>query len=249
MYNSRNHTKILFTLFLTLIVISCVKEKGLPPCKSDCANIVFAGTVVNGAYNISAANTKIKVTTSILSANPYSGTIYDVGTVYTDDNGKFTLSRMIDTSVYRSFSVIATAPPDYITSPAFLNQVNEFTTYNEAVFFYMIDSSTQLIRLGVFPITKLTVNLHRGTPLPVTGEYAVSFEITFQGNGLFSYNSAFCEYEETTSNTDTTVYLDTSPNLYTFIQWYKNTDSGTVVYGTDSIICLPNVANKIDVTY
>ena len=246
MFNPNRHIKALSLIFLPLFIMSCHKE--LPPCTSDCSDIIFSGTVINGTNNLPVSNTQIHVITSTGVGFPYSNnTIYDVGTVYTDNSGKFLLSKSIDTSVYKSFTVVATAPSNYVTYPQFLNQLIYSTNNIESIFFSTIDSIRQMA-FEVFPITKLTINLHRLSPVPTTGYYSVDFTFAFQRNLVFPYSSGsvWCGFDETANNADTTVYLETSPNLYTFIDWSRSDNS---VSGGDSILCLPNVANTITVNY
>src|ERR1700722_6474308 len=91
-------------LFLSFICTysRCTKEVPIPPCSADCNNVVFAGTVINAAYNTPISNAQIQVTTYGGYTGPYD-TDYVVGTVKSDVSGNFILAKNIDTATHRFF--------------------------------------------------------------------------------------------------------------------------------------------------
>ena len=237
---------ILLLIFYVFTFFKCTKDLPIPACTNGCNGIVFAGKVINEAYNTPISNAQIQVTTP----GDYGAidTIYVIGTVNTDANGNFTIVKSIDTAIHKQFTVVATMPNGYLTAPETLDQFANSPTNLETQFFIGIDSSIQNIQFGAFPITKLAIKLHRNSALLSGNTYEV-FNLSCSINSIYSVSPTYTAFAETPQNADTVINIETAPVLINTISWDTSTDTSTLVNGSVSIKCQSNTTNEITINY
>ena len=250
MKTTERYTIIALSLLsFVFIYAKCQKDIPLPPCSGDCNDVFFSGNVLNAAYNTPIRNAQIQVTTPGDFLGPVD-TIYIVGTVLTDANGNFSILKNIDTTTHTMYTIKATMPPGYLVSPETSDQYSTYVDNTEKEYFYAIDSGIRQIQFEAFPVTRLQINLHRSSALPDNNSYnEMNLDYSVDNADFDLIGSAYSGFIETLKNTDTVIYLETSPVLHTIIQWSRGTGSGTFVSGTDSISCQPNTTNQISITY
>jgi len=220
----------------------------LPTCSGNCTSLVFSGNVLNAAYNTGIRNAQIKITTPG-GYGSLADTTYTVGMVSTDVNGNFRIVTSIDTTVHKVFYDTTTMPPGYLVSTLTPVQYSFVRDYTQSKSFYVIDSNLQHIQFEAFPITKLAINLHRNTALSTNYPLFYATYSVVSG-GAYTFGESGTEFIATSKNTDTTIYVETSPVLHTIIKWYAYIDTGSsYANGVDSISCQPNTTSQIYITY
>jgi hypothetical protein len=239
---------IVALLLISFIFIDarCQKDVPLPVCSGNCTEIIFSGSVLNAPYSLPIRNAQIEVTTPG-DYRPVD-TTYIVGTVKTDADGNFSLIKSIDTTIHKIYYIKATMPSGYLTSLETSDQYTTNPDNTSSQYFYLNDSGIQRIQFEAFPITRLKINLHRTSSLPTNITYS---NFTFSVNDGIGYPIGLTNtwFQETSKNTDTVVYIETSPVVNTVIQWDRTSNTSLLSKGSDSISCQPNITNQISITY
>jgi hypothetical protein len=234
--------------FLSLIFMydKCEKVLTIPACTGNCSDVIFSGNALNVAYNTPIGNTQIQVTTPGNSRGSVD-TVYVVGNVTTGANGEFSLFKSIDTATHKVYSIKVTVPAGYLTQPETSGEYSTYPNNTEWIYTYPTDSGMQNIQVEAFPATRLKINLHRSSALSKSS-FSTDY---FVRQGTYQSYPGYSGFEQTSGNTDTSIYIETSPNLYTVIEWHGNVDSNYnyIPGGTDSVVCQPNGTSQVSITY
>jgi hypothetical protein len=110
--------------------------------------------------------------------------------------------------------------------------------------FFSLDSpEIKNLVFGFYPKTPLIMNLHRTTPIQAQNPSMI-LEIGFDNQPTIEWG-----LNQTGSNKDTIITINTSANIFTRIVLQKYTTPTDVVSVTDSIKCSLTGNNSIDIYY
>ena len=247
MKTAEKHT-VFFLLILSLVSIysKCAKDLPLPACSGNCSDIVFSGNVMDVVTGLPIRNAQIKITTP----GDYGtiDTVYVLGVVGSNANGNFNLSKSIDTSIHKLYSVEAIMPEGYLISPQTTDDYSIDPSNIQLQYFNAADPGIHNIQFSAFSPSRLAINLHRNSPLPAAG-LTMEFDYSIHTPGVYQVYGNSSWFQASVRNIDTVIYIETAPNLNTVINWNGTSYINTLSQGADSITCQSNVANQISITY
>lgn len=235
--------KTLIIACLPFLFSTCKKD--LPPCKGQCADVVFAGVVYDKTSGDPLNSQEVTVN---LFHNPgcLFCTSYKVTTGKTGGDGHFLLNTSFDTSLLSDYhlNISVPVPPNYLqyVQPVGPGIVADNKAYASLQFYYLDQDSLHHLSFGFYPKTLLHINLHRTTSI-VAAYPTVSLEFQFDGK------SSIWGIEQRSTNKDTTITVNTSANIFTKIIALKQTAETTVATSIDSVRCSLLGNNTIDITY
>jgi hypothetical protein len=236
--------RISASLLVLVLCGSCHKTLG--PCTGNCQILHFTGIAVDAGNQKPLANLSVKVyvhgQTNCLICGPItvvSGT--------TKADGTFDLTATIDTSTVplQFCSVSVQAPANYIVyaGPLALGGVSD-PAFNNLDMALSIDSAgTSYEEFDFFQAILLTLRLHR-TAAILPSEPFLSLSFT-----LSASSTSILELNETPSNADTVLTLNTGANVFTRINYGEFLTDSTKESLTDSIRCVPGANNSIEISY
>ncbi len=234
--------------WLVILLGACRKEAA--PCSGNCGILQVEGTVYDLSTNLPLSGQPISVTlTQDQFCLPCLS--YKLASGLSDNNGHFQLSYSLDTNLLKEYHIIVSVPvpSNYILFPVLRDSLNSKTNQstqsaNTRNFGYTNLDSMQNLKFGFYASTPLKVNLHRVSAIvqqaPLFFLYA-----NINGSDILSSLSIV----QTATNKDTSLVINTSPNLFTRINWNKYTTATEVQSAIDSVKCTPGGNNAIDIYY
>jgi hypothetical protein len=234
--------------FLTIvftIAIFCSCKKEIPDCSRNCTDLNFAGFVFDKSTNVPLPNRNVNIVLRQLS-NCIVCSSKTIASGKSNSNGYFSITATFDTSLLREYylDVQATAPDNFINNaqpvgPGVSNTLDntsskQFTTIDTATF--------KNLRFDFYPRVLLKINLRR-TSTTVQQYPFLSQSYTFDDR------TSVWGLRERETNQDTTLTIYTSANIFTKIISRKQSSPTNITTGVDSIRCLSNIINTIDITY
>jgi hypothetical protein len=236
------------TLGLVILLGACRKESA--PCSGNCGVLQVEGTVYDLSGNLPLSGQPIYVT---LNQNEFClpCSSFKLASGLSDNNGHFQLSYSLDTNLLKGYHIIVSVPvpSNYISFPVLKDSLSGKTNLstqsaNTRNFGYTNLDSMHNLKFGFYAAAPLRVNLHRVSAIvpqtPLLFLYA-----NIAGSNVLSSLSIV----QTEANKDTSLVINTSPNLFTRINWNKYTTTSEVRSATDSIKCTPAGNNSIDIYY
>ena len=235
--------KLLLIIVPILICLNTCK-KDLPSCNGNCSTFNISGIVYDKTTNQPLINQLVKV-----DAQPISYSLISlenmIGSVKTDNSGHFNINISFDTSWFKNYYLLITptVPNNYLE---YVDNGQSSSSNVYAVRLYSFDSSNyNNIKFGFYPKALLKINLHR-TTIVISQEPELFLNFSFQGQT--SINSVI-GINQSDSNKDTTISVNTTANYFTKIVTQKFITATNVITITDSIKCLANSKNSIDINY
>lgn len=230
--------KYLSKLFVfSLVIFSCKKD--LPSCHGNCTPILITGKAYVVPGSTPLPNISVEANFSI---NRYciGCTFYSIGTEKTKNDGTFSIQRTIDTSYFKDYHLNVRIPPDsnYIILPHEGGHV-WIDNYSPTAF--------RNLNFEYYRKTTVHINLHRTK--------SDAFAYTFVYN---QYESpAFGEqpgggYVSISGQrpADTSFTFSTPADVFTkIIVEKKLTPNGPFIKQIDSLKCISNNPNIIDINY
>ena len=235
--------------YLMVLLMGCMLfllhscKKDVPNCEVNCYGTNFSGIVFDQSNNQPLANQMVSFS---LQKKQYcfGCTSYDLGSTISDADGRFSFKKLVDSDYFTdyNFLVTLTLSSKYLLFPAPVEAGPPAIQTASIRFAYNDTSMFNNLRFGLFPKTLLTVNLHRINP--IAPQYPFSaFTIAFGNAGSGS------TFVQSPANADTTFTYNTSAGLFTTITVATRTPLDSAVMKSDSIMCLPNTANSITISY
>jgi hypothetical protein len=234
-----------FALASALLLGACRKDAA--PCSGNCNLSQVEGTVFDQSTNLPLSGQPISVT---LNQNAFClpCSSYKLAAGFSDNNGHFQLSYSLDTNLLKDYHIIVSVPlpPNYILFPVLKDSFNSKVAQSAYTRNFGLGNrdSMQNLKFGFYPITPLQVNLHRVSPI-VQETPDLFLYVNIDGSNILSSLSI----TQTEANKDTSFIINTSPSLFTKINWNKYTTANTVQSATDSIKCKPGGNNALDIYY
>ena len=232
------------TSIIVMLISSCKKEK--IPCTGNCTDITISGIVYDKSLNKLMSNQNIEV-----SINPSNScwicSPKIIGKGKSNSSGYFSINTAFDTSLSnnKSIEITATATENYIKYPYCFGQGligNNQNTLSQS--YYNINASNlNNLRFDFYSKTILKINLHR-----ISNSIQNIYPL-FQNYYLNNNTSSSIGIYETANNRDTTVTIYTALNLLTKINTRQQISPTNVNARIDSIICLENNINTINIDY
>jgi hypothetical protein len=234
---------ILFIVGLFVFTGSCRKDLGA--CRGNCAGIHFSGIVYDKTTGQALANQHIAVNL-YRSAYCIGCTVYKVAAGTTGANGHFIFDTKFDSTLMRDYylSVNIPAPENYILNAEPVGPGIQSYAVTANTRFYNLDSTVAManINAGFYPKTLLHINLHRtATNVPLNPYLTLDFTFDQQRSGWGIL--------ESNSNKDTTLTINTAANIFTKITASSLISPSNVISVIDSIKCMKNANNAIDIYY
>lgn len=233
-------------LFIACLAIQfCSCKKQVPACSANCYEVVFAGFIVDKSLNIPLPNQSIAIALR-QSGNCWICSSKNIASGKSNSAGYFFITATFDTSLLKTYyiDVLATAADNFINNaqpvgPGILNSKDNLSRRR----FSTVDTGAfKNLRFDFYPRAFLKINLHRTSA--IVPQYR-----NLNQSYTFDDHSSVWGLEERTSNTDTTLTIYTAANIFTTIVSSKQQSPTIVTTRTDSIKCLSNTDNAIDITY
>lgn len=238
-------TKYSGILLLALACCACKKQVKMTACTGHCADIVFAGRVMDVANNTPIAGRQASVT--MLLNGCIVCTTIDVASGKTGSDGNFRFQVTIDTSLLKDHHLVMSinAPADYLLYPKVISPAISATPGSVSESFYTIDTAAfGHFNAGFYPVADLSVRLHRATPV-VSAYPVLSMDLRLEPTGTTSVAGLY----QSAANIDTTFHIQTAANSYTKITTTKWISPTAIQNHTDSVKCAAGQNNTIDITY
>jgi hypothetical protein len=248
------YLKYLLTIaFISGIIFclhSCRKEK-LSNCSGNCSELIIAGLIYDKTTNIPLSNQNINVSLHqnpgcLICSNP------DIISGKTGKDGRFRLTTEFDTTLLRDNYLIVSSPipANYLLYPEPIGPLTPANTVqSSSIVFYSLDStainndsaSISNIHFGIYPMAPLHMNFHRSNAAIAfqTLDLEINFDDKNMGWGFYITNT----------NRDTTLTINTAANIFTKITSVKYISPSNIISQTDSIKCVVNGNNNIDIYY
>ncbi|MDR3711560.1 MAG: hypothetical protein P4L51_02000 [Puia sp.] len=244
---TRRSYPALLILALMFLLGACRKDAEPAGCTGSCQILQVEGTVYDQSTNQPLSGQSISVT---LNENPFClpCSSYRLASGTSDNNGHFLLSYSLDTNRLRDYHIIVSVPlpSNYILFPILKDSFNSKlpqSAYTRNFGSGNMDSM-QNLKFGFYPSAPLTVNLHRVSSIVPENPYLFLYVNIDRSKVLSSLS-----IPQTPANKDTSFVINTSPNLFTKINWNKYSTLTTVLSATDSVKCTPGGNNVLDITY
>jgi len=240
--NSLNKT---FLTIACLIMLFCSCRKQVPDCSGNCSDFVFAGFIYDKSLNTPLPNQSIDIVL-YQSGGCWLCSSKTIASGKSNSNGYFSITATFDTSLLKEYylQVSATAADNFINNakpigPGILNSQDNLSSKQ----FSTIDTGAfKNVRFDFYPRALLKINLHRTSS--TTQQYPSLIQ-----SYTFDNRTSIWGLDERATNKDTTLTIYTTANIFTKIVSTKQQSSTIVNSKTDSIKCLSNVNNSIDITY
>ena len=240
--------KYALPILLPPVILLCTTtcSKSLETCTGNCGGIDFTGFVFDKTNNQPLANQTITVT--LYQKRPcLPCASYTLVSGQSTNTGSFLLSASFDTTLMKNhyLGISASCPPNYITHPTPVGPgiLPEKSPQLSIQSFDLDPLVLNNLSFGFYPGALLTINLHRTTDI-VTREPQLSLVFALDGNNLSGWG-----LEQSASNKDTSLTINTSAAVFTKITSSKFTAPATMTAHTDSVKCQAEANNKIDIYY
>jgi hypothetical protein len=225
-----------------IFIGSCKKD--LPACRGNCAGVHFAGIVYDKTTGQALTNQHVTVNL-YRSVYCIGCTVYKLAEGATGSNGRFAFNAQFDTTLLKDYyiSVNIPAPDNYILNAEPVGPGIQAYAVTSNTRFYDLDSAAMAnLSTGFYPKTLLHINLHRtAANVPANPYLTLDFSFDQQGSGW--------GIKESNTNKDTTLTINTAANIFTKITASSLIAPGNVVSVIDSVKCIKNENNAVDIYY
>ena len=229
-----------YLLFATSVIIlfSCKKAES-SECITNCKTFHFNGRVYNGQTNAGFSNTPFALRwiyfRYCIFCPPPKNDIYNSRT---DGNGNFSITVSLDTSLFSDYSLTINTP----------DKENYFNLSSQHIEDSILNRG-DTIKIMYYPSTMLTLKLRR-TQIDTFENFQVKYNWVLPNTIYATVQDRWLYYgPKLSGDGDTTFNITTiADNVTTAIvdKFYSN---GTSVNFYDSLKCLKNVANVIQIDY
>lgn len=238
------HSKRFLTIVF-IISVFCSCRKQIPDCSANCTDLKFAGFVFDKSLNTPIPNRDINIVLRE-SGNCIVCSSKTIASGKSNSNGYFSITAKLDTSLLREYilDVYAIAPENFINNaqplgPGIVSTVDNISSRR----FSMIDTAVfNNLKFDFYPRVILKINLQR------TSSTVQQYPFLNQSY-IFDDRTSVWGLRERDTNKDTTLTIYTTANIFTKIISSKRSSPTNVSTRVDSIRCLNNVINSIDITY
>jgi hypothetical protein len=222
---------------LLCITTSFSCRKNANGCKANCVELSISGRALDKTTNQGFAYIPVSVHwASSFTMGGISGSPKLVHKASTDDQGRFSFSVTVDSSLFERNHLEVSVPLQE-------GYLDDFNDHLEKNMFEYSPVDLQGIEFGMYPTADLTIRLHRDQSDPF--EY-------FSVQHYYSYDRPHYNDYLLAGNDlpgDTVIRTKTSADIYTLIISTKTSGFGSFSEKIDSIICDRNNENVIDITY
>ncbi|RZM08162.1 MAG: hypothetical protein EOO88_50635 [Pedobacter sp.] len=227
----------LFLLLITIAFISCRKNQRT--CKGNCVDVKIGGRVFVPTTNKGIKDVPIEAFWA--KKGCLNCTSYTITAGRTDSDGKFMLTRTIDSSFFRDYRLVVRIPND---TSYYIFPYPGSTSYQDTHFDQYDVGALQNIKIECFPKTFLTIKLRR----TMADDFHYFFvQHYFNKHGFGGQEFSIIGPQ---AARDTTYQVQTSPDVYTKIQWTKKLATGEIISEQiDSLICPANGSAVFEIDY
>ncbi|HVK97096.1 MAG TPA: hypothetical protein VM368_04720 [Flavisolibacter sp.] len=232
---------IFLIALISTSLTSCIKKK--LECEQNCANVNFAGKIIN------------KATNTPIQGHEVSASLYrnqrcllcpakKVGSGRTNNNGMFSFSAEIDTTVFNDshITVSVKTPSGFLLYPEPVGPGLSNERQFSSIQFYNFEPVEKAnMKFEFYPAVLLTIQLHRSSAISPQRHLGLEFS--------FDQKTSIWGLIERDSNADTTLTINTSANMLTRIISRKFNSQNSLITRIDSIFCFPNGSNTISIDY
>ena len=230
-------------LILSAIFVSCTKE--LPPCTQYCDGVIFSGYIYDRSDNLPISNQYVEIVLQQSYPPCWLCLPNKLVSGYSNGQGYFKFNVIFDTSLMKTYTLSVNVPPsgNYIQYAEPVGPGIGPSNNSESQIFGSIDTTAfRNLIFWFYKPTLLYVNVHRTTPI-VTQE--PSFFLSFKYDG----RESDWGFDQSDSNVDTTLTINTAANIFTAIRSSKFVTDSSVETRTDSIKCVLKKKNSIEIYY
>ena len=228
--------KYLLLIALSLILISCKKERGLYDCPDNCKSYVIKGRLYEATTNKAFANYPVKLRWETFRGNCIFCPKWqkDIYNGKTDRNGNFTIVANLDTTLFRDYSLKIFTP----------EKDNYWNGFNSSVDNENMQGKP--MDIPFYPQATLTIQLKR-TQTDAFSRVMVSHtweRVDGRKEGVFQQSV----YSPMSGDGDTVIQVKTVADLQTKVQVTKILN-GNFQNFEDSIVCKRGKDNKLTFEY
>lgn len=223
-------------MILSLVFLSCKKERGLYDCPGHCKSYVIKGRIFDATTNKAFANHPVKLRWETFRSNcifcPRAQP--DIYNGKTDRNGNFTIVANLDTTLFQDYSLVLSTP--------------EKENFRNAYHGYLEDDNLKgkPVEVPFYPLVNLTIQLTRKYT-DVFSRVSVAYSWRrIDGDQQYVYQNSV--FSPMTGEKDTNILISAVADLQTNVRVTKSFNGGFVDI-LDSIVCKQGSDNVMRIEY